>query len=238
MRYRIEIKRRKAGGADARTEVFEYERKEAGRTVATALTELNSGERILTADGTETTPVRWDCNCMQKKCGACAMVINGRPALACDARLEELGETVTLRPLSKFPLIEDLAVDRSVMYDNLMKLSLLVEKAMPRGYSGTAYEASKCLQCGLCLEVCPNFRTDGEFFGMSAAAPMSRVLDQSEKDIVKRIRKEYIRHIYNGCGKSLACRNICPAGIDTEKMLVSSNAVAAWKRFSKKKIKE
>ena len=44
----------------------------------------------------------------------------------------------------------------------------------------------------------------------------------------------YKKHIYEGCGKSLACRNICPANIDMDRLLVNSNAITLWKHLFKK----
>ena len=60
------------------------------------------------------------------------------------------------------------------------------------------------------------------------------LLQGSEKGEDKELKKEYNEHIYKGCGKSLACKDICPAGIDMDKMLSKSNAVAVWKRLMKK----
>ena len=87
-----------------------YETEDPAETVANALTRIN--ERLEAAGE---RPIRWEHSCLQKKCGACAMVINGRPGLACDARLSEYGETIRLEPLRKFPRVEDLMVDRSVL---------------------------------------------------------------------------------------------------------------------------
>ncbi len=57
---------------------------------------------------------------MVRKCGACAMLINERPRLACSTFLHMLkGSTITLEPLSKFPLVRDLIVDRSNLFENL-----------------------------------------------------------------------------------------------------------------------
>ena len=39
----------------------------------------------VTADGQKTTPVTWDMNCLEEVCGACSMVINGRPRQSCSA---------------------------------------------------------------------------------------------------------------------------------------------------------
>lgn len=198
-------------------------------TVAQALDEIN--EKILPGD-----PVRWECSCRQKKCGACAMVINGRPRLACDAWLKEFEKgVVRLEPLKKFPPVCDLIVDRRVLFDDLNKLGAWLEGEASAEDTYTAGEASRCLQCGCCLEVCPNFYAGGKFFGMAGMAPAARLIAEAPEDDKKRLYGSYNEHFYRGCGKSLACRDICPAGLDAEHLIVNSNAAAVWKRRFRKK---
>ena len=176
-------------------------------------------------------PVTWERSCKQKKCGACAMLINGRPRLACDARLYEYGEKpIKLAPLKKFPVVCDLMVDRSTMFENLKNLGSWLEENSGEDLTGDAYEASRCLQCGCCLEVCPNFYAGGKFFGAAGLSPSSRLIAVSGAGDRKRLYGEYGKHFYRGCGKSLSCKDICPAGIDTEHLMVNSNAAAVWKR--------
>ena len=219
----LEISRRENREAPEVFETFTYNAADRGDTVATALQSLN---KDLEKAGRR--PIRWENSCLQKKCGACAMVINRRPALACDARLEELGQRIRLEPLRKFPVIEDLAVDREILFRNLETLrSWLETESIYRARSGErAYEAARCLQCGCCLEVCPNFSPGGFFTGTASAMALSRLLSQTSGAEKKDLAKRYRKHVFEGCGKSLACRNICPAGIDVDALLASS-ALAA-----------
>lgn len=202
-------------------------------SVATLIREINA-ESVSDIGGNPVEEISWECSCLQKKCGACAMRINGVPRLACDTKISGLkSETVTLEPLKKFPVVRDLIVDRSVMRNNLLAIHNWLEKeAMQSGKTvDLAYDASRCIQCGCCLEVCPNFTSDGSFFGAAAFVPASRILSQLPKSKKYDLVKEYSRHIYSGCGKSLSCHKICPVGIDVEHKLSNSNAVTVWKRF-------
>ena len=161
------------------------------------------------------------------------MVVNGRPVLACDARLSDYKKTVRIEPLRKFPVVADLIVDRSVLFDNLRTLRCWFSDAaeMHERAAELGYEASRCLQCGCCLEVCPNFLPGGVFAGMAGAVPLSRLLAEMQGTERRELSELYRRHVYAGCGKSLACRKVCPAGIDVDGLLVNSNAVAVWKRL-------
>ena len=99
------------------------------------------------------------------------------------------------------------------------------------------YEASRCLQCGCCLEVCPNFISGGNFFGMSAMVPSSRLLAGLDKHAAADLRRQFGKRITDGCGKSFACRNICPAGIDIERLMARSNSAVLWSCFFQRKKK-
>ena len=67
------------------------------------------------------SPVTWDCNCLEEVCGSCTMLINGRVQQACTALVDNLEKPIVLEPMSKFPVIRDLQVDRERMFDNLKK---------------------------------------------------------------------------------------------------------------------
>ena len=219
----MDILRRESAEAEPYWRSFSYEPQDANETVATALTRLNE---------TLEQPIRWECSCLQKKCGACAMVINGVPTLACDAFLRNY-QKIRLEPLKKFPVVADLVVDRSAMRESLKTLRLWLEgeARVSEKVNDIAYEASRCLQCGCCLEVCPNFMTDGTFAGMAGGAPMARLLTELPESQKQEASRLYREHVFEGCGKSLACRNVCPAGLDVDALLVNSNAAAVWKRF-------
>ena len=232
----LEIERRKPGAAESYRQCFSYTVRNAGDTVAAALREINSRPGLTDTKGNPAEPVLWESSCLQKKCGACAMLINGKPQLACDSFLRELPEKICLAPLRKFPLIGDLQVDRSVMQKNLREIRLWMEQPAElwEETAEDAYDASRCLQCGLCLEVCPNFAAEGSFTGAAAAVPAARILAAQPGKERTELKKQYRKRIYEGCGKSLACRDICPAGIDTGERLAQSNAAAVWNRIRRR----
>ena len=124
-----------------------------------------------TADGRQVAPVAWDCNCLEEICGACTMVINGRVRQACtalvDRLLEDNPEQIELRPMTKFPVVRDLVVDRSRMFNTLKKLKAWVPvdsylhmgpgQRQSQDNQQMAYVLSKCMTCGCCLEACPQY---------------------------------------------------------------------------------
>src|ERR671938_224831 len=76
----------------------------------------------VTRDGNRVTPPVWNMNCLEQVCGICTMVINGRVRQSCSALVDQLDQPITLEPMSKFPNVRDLVVDRSQMFDNLKRV--------------------------------------------------------------------------------------------------------------------
>ena len=124
-----------------------------------------------TVDGKSTTPVAWDCNCLEEVCGACTMLINGRTRQACSALVDQLlvddAEGIELRPMSKFPVHRDLVVNRRRIFRALEKQQAWVEvdDYIDRGpgpresqqAQAVRYPLSECMTCGCCLEACPQY---------------------------------------------------------------------------------
>lgn len=236
MKLIIDILRQKDRASAPYKQIIEFEAL-PDDTVATLLNKINAEDGLKDIDGNPVGIIHWECSCLQKKCGACAMRINGTPSLACDTKLNTCNRgKISLEPLRKFPTVCDLIVDRSFMMDNLRSIHNWLEQSAYHSNKAAelSYDASRCLQCGCCLEVCPNFIQDGDFYGAAAFVPASRILAQLEKNDPHELSYYYKKNIYSGCGKSLSCHHICPAGIDVEQKLSNANAVAVWKRFFKK----
>ncbi|MFG0290406.1 MAG: 2Fe-2S iron-sulfur cluster-binding protein, partial [Rhodopirellula sp. JB044] len=79
-----------------------------------------------TVDGKKVTPVAWDCGCLEEVCGACTMVINGRVRQSCSALVdrlfEENSDEIVLEPMTKFPVLRDLMVDRGRLFEALERV--------------------------------------------------------------------------------------------------------------------
>ncbi len=82
MVYKIRIRRQESQKSDSYWQEFEFDGSK-NSSVANVLKELNSRTPLKDNSGTIVTPISWECSCMVRKCGACAMLINERPRLAC-----------------------------------------------------------------------------------------------------------------------------------------------------------
>src|SRR6516162_11553612 len=119
----LKIKRQETPQSKARWEEFALTWK-PGMNVISAMMEIAANP--VTQSGQATTPITYDSNCLEEVCGSCAMLINGRARMACSALIDKLEQPVSLEPFSKFPVIRDLSVDRSVLFENLKKVKAWV----------------------------------------------------------------------------------------------------------------
>ena len=179
--------------------------------------------------------IEYDCSCLQGLCGACAMVINSEPKLACKTFLDEESYVkqygrITIEPLSKFPLIKDLKVDRSILYEVMKDSRLWLEsEANVTDETDFEYEMSLCLMCGCCCEACPNYG-ESDFVGAQMAVSASKILNQeTDKNHRDDIKKSYKDKFYSHCLKSIACEDVCPMKIPTQRAISKMNKKSIWK---------
>ena len=213
---KINILRQRSPVSEPYWEAFDYDGT-PDNSVAGVLDYINYHDDIVNVEGERSTRIGWECSCLQGVCGACAMVINGVPALACETLVRDLkGEFVEIRPLRKFPVIHDLIVDRASIHENLMRTNVYIGEYQPweSGDHAHQYVAAKCLKCGLCLEVCPNY-VDGRTFYGAAFANDCYLVASRNRARAKEIGRIYARHFGHDCSKSLSCMDVCPMRIPT-----------------------
>ncbi len=216
----ITVKRQDNSESESYYQSFRYDGTKT-ITIAALLDYLNFNDDLTDIDGKRCRLIDWECSCMQKACGACAMVINGKPALACSLFLSDLkGDEVTIEPLSVFPVTRDLRVNRDVIFAALTDMQLWVgEFKQPDAKEyDSQYNSAKCLKCGLCMEVCPNYGGSpdgfGNFVGPAVVneAYLSYTQNASERQ-KKIIAKSFRKRFAGGCSKALACAKICPVNM-------------------------
>ena len=113
-------------------------------------------------------------------------------------------------------MISDLVVDRSSIQEHLKENDIYIGEYIPgkdRDHDHQ-YTAAKCLKCGLCLEVCPNYSSGKKFHGALFANDCYIVASRNGSK-KKEAQKAYKKHFENGCSKSLSCMSVCPMKIPT-----------------------
>ncbi len=194
-----------------------------GMNVITALMDI--AENPVDRFGKPTTPIVYDANCLEEVCGSCAMLINGKAAMACSALIHKLEHPISLEPLSKFPVVRDLAVDRNVLFENLKRVKAWVPvdgtydigpgPRIQPSMQEEMYPLSRCISCCLCLEACPEVNENTGFVG---AAIINQVRLFNEHPTGKVLKTERIEALMgdggiHGCSFAQNCVRICPKSI-------------------------
>lgn len=181
-----------------------------------------------TTDGKSTTTPVWDSGCLEEVCGACTMVINGKVRQSCSALVDKLspdGSPITLEPMTKFPLVRDLWVDRARLFEDLKRVKAWVPidgtydlgagPAVSQKNQEMRYPLSRCISCGCCLEACPQYTPANKFVG---AAVISQARLFNEHPIGAALKSERLDTLMEDggvfeCGKAGNCVQVCPKEI-------------------------
>lgn len=181
-----------------------------------------------TTEGQKVTPVAWDSNCLEEVCGACTMVINGRVRQACSTLVDRLvaddGEVIRLEPMTKFPVVRDLVVDRSRMFEALKRVRAWVPvdgyydlptPKLTHNEQEALYPLSRCMTCGCCLEACPQVNSKTNFIGAHAIS-MAVLFNSHPTGAAERQARLDALMEHGGlmeCGNAQNCVKVCPKEI-------------------------
>jgi len=169
--------------------------------------------------------LQFDFVCRAGICGSCAMLVDGRPALACRTLTKNLGAEFTLAPLPVFKLIGDLSVDTGAWMRGMSErlqtwvheqeaaidLSRLEARMEPE-LAEKIYELDRCIECGCCVAACGTARMREDFVGAVGLNKIARFrLDPRDR----RNDDDYFELIGDddgvfGCMSLIACHDVCP----------------------------
>jgi succinate dehydrogenase / fumarate reductase iron-sulfur subunit len=247
----VEIKIQRRDKTDAasywETFVIPYRR---NLNVISALMDIRKNP--VTKEGKQTTPPVWDMSCLEQVCGICTMVIDGKVRQSCSALIDDLlissgGNTVTLEPMSKFPNVRDLKVDRSRMFEHLKQVHAWIEldgyhdlgagAPMSNETAQERYAYSRCMTCGCCLEACPQYHEDN-YIGPQAIAQakLFNMHSTGKFTIDERLEGLTQEDGITNCGNAQNCVQVCPMGIPLTRAIyetnrdVTVNALFGWLR--------
>jgi succinate dehydrogenase / fumarate reductase iron-sulfur subunit len=182
----------------------------------------------VTIEGKKVAPVVWESVCLEEVCGACTMLVNGRVRQSCTALVDAIspeGEPITLAPMTKFPLVRDLVVDRSRMFDDLKKVKAWIDldgshdlgpgPRQSQTNQDEAYPLSRCMTCGCCLEACPQVNGASAFIGPAAInqVRLFNLHPSGKMHATDRLEALMGDGGIAGCGKAENCVDVCPKEI-------------------------
>lgn len=229
---RLLIERQDDPNSPSYTETFDIPWR-PGMNVIAALMEIQRNP--VNARGESVRPVTWESNCLEEVCGACTMVINGKPRQACSALLDQLTQPIHVKPIRTFPVVRDLVVNRSRMFDALKRIKAWIPidgtydlgpgPRMPEVDREWAYELAKCFTCGACVEACPNVNEKTSFIGPFAISQARLFNTHPTGAMHKQDRFEALMDEggIHECGNSQNCVQVCPKGIPLTTSIAAMN---------------
>jgi fumarate reductase iron-sulfur subunit len=175
----------------------------------------------------------FDFVCRAAVCGSCAMLINGRPGLACKTLTQDLPDKITLMPLPVFKLVGDLSVDTGVWfrYLNVHTEAWIhtdkvfdpqgLEEPMENPTALEIYEAERCIECGCCIAACATANIRDDFLGAAGLNRVARFLidprdERSPSQVFDVVGTD--EGIF-GCIGLMACDDLCPMEIPLQGQL-------------------
>jgi succinate dehydrogenase / fumarate reductase, iron-sulfur subunit len=181
-------------------------------------------------------PIAFDHDCREGICGMCSMYINGRPhgpkdgVTTCQLHMRSFkdGDTIVVEPWrsAAFPVIKDLAVDRS-SFDRIMASGGFVSVntgnakdanniLINKDDADTAFNAAACIGCGACVAACKN---SSAMLFVSAKVSQLALLPQGaieKRDRVLNMVKQMDDEGFGNCTNTGACEAECPKSISLE----------------------
>ncbi len=169
-------------------------------------------------------------SCRMGICGSCGMVVNGKPALACETNVwKNYSENgIEVSPMLGHPLLKDLVTDfddffeKHVFVNPYLFRKDLSEKYHPtKQYDQTKEQLDKflpfsyCIMCGLCADACPVVNTNPEFIGPQALSQAYRYYADSRDEAgASRLgRVDLLKGVWD-CEFAGSCSEVCPKGVD------------------------
>jgi len=230
---RVAVKRQDAPGAEARWERFDVP-VETGSNVTSVLQWIAANP--VTVEGKATTPVAYDAGCLEEVCGSCTMLVNGKVRQGCSALIDQYcpndGDEITLEPMSRFPVLRDLCVDRSRLFSQLKRMRAWVpidgtyhlgpgpKESAER--QQTRYVLSTCMSCGCCLDACPQYtlepdekKWDTAFVGAAVISQARYFNMHGTGKTLEKIRLDQLAGPggVSDCGNAQNCVKVCPKEI-------------------------
>ncbi|HUY54348.1 MAG TPA: 2Fe-2S iron-sulfur cluster-binding protein [Candidatus Nanopelagicaceae bacterium] len=197
--------------------------------------------------------------CHHSSCGACAMRINGRERLACITAMADAAQEhhpIRVEPLHNLPVVGDLVVDVAGFFARMTASDLVItrtaEPELPVSVDrlppplrlrqvvvaedlGRFTRFESCIECGICVSVCPSMAADDGFLGPAALAGIHRTREATRDPM----ESAHLLALADGdggvwrCHSSFECTASCPQAVDPAGRIMSLRGQIVSRRWGR-----
>jgi succinate dehydrogenase / fumarate reductase iron-sulfur subunit len=176
------------------------------------------------------SPITFESDCREGICGSCGLVVNGdvhgpdEHSTVCQLHMRRFkdGDVLTVEPwrTNSFPVLKDLAVDRSAL-DRIIAAGGFVSvntgaapdaNAIPvkKEAAEEAMDAAACIGCGACVAACPNgaamLFTGAKISQLALLPQGGPERERRALNMVAAMDKEG----FGNCTNEYECEAVCP----------------------------
>jgi len=204
---------------DSKPHIQEYKLEETPR--------LNLFNALNTIRDEQDPTLMFDFVCRAGICGSCAMMINGRPTLACRTLTSDLPQSIELYPLPFFKMLGDLSVDTGVWFREMARHveswihtdkefdPNAEETRMDNKTAVEIYNTERCIECGCCIAGCATANVRSDFMGAAGLNRIARFMidPRDERDHETWFELVSTDEGVFGCIGMMGCDDVCPKDI-------------------------
>lgn len=248
MNFKLRVWRQDSPEDEGRLEEYEATNISSEASFLEMLDIVNNN---LEAEGQE--PIVFEHDCREGICGSCGMVVNGRPhgpgegITTCQLYMRSFrdGQTIYVEPwrAKAFPVIKDLAVDRSA-FDQIIEsggyISVNTGNApdanavlIPKPEADLAMDAAQCIGCGACVAACKNASA---MLFVSAKVSQLALLPQGQPERKQRVISMVDAMDaagFGNCTNEGECEAECPKEISISNIARMNREYMKAKMFSR-----
>ena len=173
--------------------------------------------------------------CHHATCGTCGVRVNGVEKLDCITRIADVthdGGTIKVEPLRNFPIVGDLVVDMSRLYNAMERIGFqqVVPVNAPSTSGDSELRLADCIECGLCLSACPITAPTPQYLEPAALAAVHQGIQAGDETLYALADNS--DGVWR-CHNAFACMAVCPAAVSPAQRIMEMRRQIVGRRLQR-----